>query len=90
MNIIPFDFNDNMVRVVEQENEFYFIAKDICDILGYEHITNALEKLEDDEHLTVKILQSGQSREMRAIAESGLYTLILKRLIYWSWKKGSL
>ncbi|MDD2651646.1 MAG: BRO family protein [Sulfurimonas sp.] len=78
MNITTFDFNDNMVRVVEQEKEFYFVAKDICDILGYEHITNVLEKLEDDEHLTVKILQSGQSREMRAVTESGLYTLILR------------
>jgi len=78
MNIIPFDFNDNMVRVVEQEAEFYFVAKDVCDILGYDNPTMALQKLDEDEHLTSKIFSSGQSRDMRAVTESGLYTLILR------------
>ena len=36
-------------------------ARDVCDVLGYEHITNTLDKLDEDE-LTVKNLQSGGQR----------------------------
>lgn len=77
--IIPFGYGDSLVRVVQTENgEPMWVAKDVCDILGYTHITNTLSKLDEDEKLTVKILQSGQDREMSVINESGLYTLILR------------
>lgn len=78
--IIPFNYGDNLIRVVNDETtgEPLWMAKDVCDVLGYTHITNTLSKLDNDEKLTVKILQSGQNREMMCVTESGLYTLILR------------
>ena len=77
MEIVGFDFKGQQIRTVEEDGEIYFVARDVCDVLGYEHITNTLDKLDEDE-LTVKNLQSGgQMREMKLVTESGLYTLIV-------------
>jgi hypothetical protein len=74
-----FTFRDHQVRAMQDEHgEPWFVAKDVCEILELEHTTNALNGLDDDE-LTVEKLQSGgQSREMKLISESGLYTLIIR------------
>ena len=37
-----FNFNENTIRVIGTYNEPWFIAKDICNILGLTNITNAL------------------------------------------------
>ena len=67
------------VRVLRDEaGEPWFVAKDVCDILGYADVEVALRKIEDDEKLTRKIYASGQLRKMWIINESGLFTLILR------------
>ena len=76
MNIIPFDFNDNMVRVVEQDNEFYFIAKDIATILDYSDAEAMTRKLDEDEVQNRQIVGFG-NRGVSCITESGLYSCIL-------------
>ncbi|HOV15391.1 MAG TPA: DUF1804 family protein [Spirochaetota bacterium] len=74
-----FDFNDHLVRMrVDENGNPWWIAKDVCDVLELEHITNTLSRLEEDEKLTVTILQSGQGRQMWVINESGLYNLIFQ------------
>lgn len=78
--IVTFQFSESkqQVRNILLENKPWFVAKDVCDVLGLEHTTNALKSLDDDEKLTVKLLQSGQHRNMWIISESGLYALILR------------
>jgi anti-repressor protein len=50
----------------------WWIARDICDVLGLDHITNALAKI-PEKHLSVIRLQSGgQEREMKTVDEPGL------------------
>ncbi len=73
-------FYDNLpVRMIQREDgQLWFVARDVCDILELDHITNALKGLDEDE-LTVEKLQSGgQDREMKLISESGLYTLVIR------------
>jgi len=42
-NIIPFKFNQNDVRVVTgKEGEFWFIAKDVAELLGYSNTRKAI------------------------------------------------
>ncbi len=44
--VTPFQFQDNSVRTILNENqELWFVAKDVCDILDLEHITHALKGL---------------------------------------------
>lgn len=77
-SVVPFYFQSHEVRTINIENNPWFVAKDVCDILGLEHITNALGRIPEN-HLTVIRLQSGgQMRDMKAVSEPGLYRLILR------------
>ncbi len=73
-----FTYNNNEVRTVERNGDIWFVAKDVCDVLGLGNVTEALRNLDDDE-LTSEILNSGgQGREMRLMSESGVYALVLR------------
>lgn len=74
-----FNFEESTpIRSLIKGGEPWFVAKDICDVLGLSNITEALRNLEDDE-LTSEILKSGnQGREMKLISESGLYALVIR------------
>lgn len=78
--IIPFDYGDNLIRVINDETtkEPLWVAKDICTALNLENVNRALSKLDDDEKLKLKILTSGQNRNMMCVNESGLYNLIFR------------
>jgi prophage antirepressor-like protein len=78
--IIPFDYGDNLIRVVKDEEtgEPLWIAKDVCTVLGLENVNRAVSKLDDDEKLKLKIFTSGQNRDTMFITESGLYNLIFR------------
>jgi len=73
-----FNYNDNQVRVMEVDGKLWFVAKDVCDVLGLADVTSALRTLDDDEKLIRKISGAGQSRDMATISESGLYALVLR------------
>lgn len=78
MNVQTFDFKGAGVRTVEIDGEIHFVAKDVCDALGYFEVQSTLDKLDEDEHLISKITSSGQARDMKLVTESGLYTLIIR------------
>lgn len=66
------------IRTVEINGEAYFVGKDVTDILGYKDSSDALKwHVDEDDKLTRCFTDSGQSREMHVINESGLYSLIL-------------
>ena len=58
----------------------WFVAKDVCDILGYSNVTKALnDHLDDDERSTLTIREGIRGNpNMNIINESGLYCLILR------------
>lgn len=73
-----FNYEDHDMRIIELDGEPRMVAKDVCDILGLNHITNALQGI-DSEDLTVTVIQSGgQKREMKLVNEAGFYDLVLK------------
>ncbi len=73
-----FEYETRQVRTVEKDGEVWFVAKDVCDILGLGNTTEALRSLEIDE-LSSKVLKSGgQNREMKLVSESGLYLLTFR------------
>ena len=77
--IVPFSYDGHQFRGFEDEHgEPWWVARDVCDILELDHISNALKCLDDDELAVTKIQSGGQLREMNLISESGLYTLILR------------
>ena len=68
------------IRIVEIDNEPYFVGKDVATVLGYSNTRDALSKRVDDEDKLdgVAICDSiGREQKSVVINESGLYSLIL-------------
>ena len=79
MNITPFAFGDNMVRVQKDEDgNPWFVAKDVCRVLGLGNVTESTKSLDDDERSSVILNTLGGDQEMNIISESGLYALIFR------------
>ncbi|MFK5920890.1 MAG: Bro-N domain-containing protein [Verrucomicrobiota bacterium] len=67
------------IRIVDQDGEPWFVAKDICDALNIKNPRDAIVSLDEDEKSTVGNTDGalgGPSRNV--ISESGLYSLILR------------
>ena len=66
------------VRIVEINNEPYFVGKDVVDILGYQNGSRDINThVDEEDRLKYQISTAGQLREQTIINESGLYALIL-------------
>lgn len=67
------------IRVLEKDNESWFIGKDVAEILGYERTAKAiLDHVEQEDKDVVPIQDSiGRMQNTAIINESGLYSLIL-------------
>lgn len=77
--IQTFNFNTASLRVLTDEhNEPWFIAKDVCDVLELNNVSQALARLDDDEKSSITLNDGTPGNPNRAIvSESGLYALIL-------------
>ena len=73
-----FNFEQSQVRIIEQNGEPWFVAKDVCDVLELSDVSMTTSKLDDDEKLVQKLFVSGQNRDVITVSESGLYTLIMR------------
>ena len=73
--IIPFCFESESVRVISKDDEPWFVAKDVCDVLGLTNPSMALESLDFDERAKFNL---GRQGDTNIISESGLYVLILR------------
>lgn len=80
-NNIPTIFNYGMasVRTVSQNDQVFFVASDICNILGISNVGNAVGRLDDDEVAIIRVADSiGRPAAVNGINESGLYNLIIR------------
>ena len=73
-----YNFQDNAVRSTQLDGEVWWIAKDVCSILGLSNPTKALRCVDADDLTLLKVRAGGQDRELNVINEAGLYTLILR------------
>lgn len=63
------------IRTVNVNGDPWFVAKDVCDILGVQNVTQSMQQLEDFERSMFNI---GRQGEVNIISESGFYTLVLR------------
>ncbi len=76
-----FNFNpaNQQIRVEVIKNEPWFVAKDVCDVLGIQNSRDSINKmLDDDEKGVAKIYTLGGTQDMTVVSESGLYNLIFR------------
>lgn len=69
-----FDFQGNKLRTLVINNQPWFVAKDVCEILEITNPTMALQRLDSDERAKFNL---GRQGETNIVNEPGLYTLIL-------------
>jgi anti-repressor protein len=73
-----FNFNGYELKVVIDDfNNPFFIAKDVCNILQIKNNRDALSRLDDDEKGVVLTDTPGGKQDVLCINESGLYSLVL-------------
>jgi hypothetical protein len=75
VSIIPFDFEEQAVRVIMRGEDPWFVAADICRVLEHSNTSMALKGLDEDEVTLSQI--EGNHRPTNLISESGLYALVL-------------
>jgi prophage antirepressor-like protein len=73
---VEFEFDTTLVRTIAKEGQAWFVAKDVCDILGIADPSMALSRLDEDEKGTTSVGTTAGPREMLTVNESGLYSLI--------------
>ncbi|GGI15396.1 antirepressor [Galliscardovia ingluviei] len=79
-----FTFNDSEVRIItDSKNDPWFVAKDVCIILGHTNPSVALAQLDEDEITKIdpKQFLGSENRSNQAvniISEAGLYKLIMR------------
>lgn len=82
-SLTQFVFNSQQVRIVSINNEPWFVAQDVCNILDLGNVSRALSRLDDDEIMDLDresiLTLSNDLNTVRlsAISESGLYSLTL-------------
>lgn len=62
------------IRTVMTNNELWFVASDICNALDIQNVTQAVQKLDDDERSMFNIGRQGNAN---CVNEYGLYNLVL-------------
>jgi prophage antirepressor-like protein len=74
---LVFDFRGQEVRTINQNDEPWFVAKDVCEILEIKNNRDAVGRLDSDEKDTVGSTDTmGRRQVLSIVNESGLYELI--------------
>jgi prophage antirepressor-like protein len=78
--LIPFNFENHTVRVIQDDNgEPLFVAKDVCDILGYSNDRDAVARHCQSKGVVKRdTLTEGGLQQLTYIGEGNLYRLIIK------------
>lgn len=69
-----FSFEGQEVRTVRSGQDIFFAAKDVCEVLEIKNVTQAIQRLDEDERSMFNIGRQGMTN---FVNETGLYSLIL-------------
>lgn len=78
IEVFNFSQEKALIRVQMVSGEPWFVAKDVCQVLGIEKYRDAVSRLDEDERESVLVDTLGGPQKMSAVSESGLYSLIFQ------------
>lgn len=78
VNSQSFMFNSTKIRAAIIDGEPWFVAKDVCNVLGLADVSMTLQGLDPDEKGTSNVCTPGGKQTMSTVNESGLYALVFK------------
>ena len=76
--IIPFDFEEQAVRVILRDDEPWFVAADVCRVLEIANSRDATGRLDEDEKGVASTDTLGGKQQVTIVSESGLYALVIR------------
>ena len=81
--LVPFFFDDHPMRIIDREGDPWFVARDVCDILELQNVSDALKNLDEDERMTLAVREGnhghrGGPRHLNIVNETGLFSLIFR------------
>lgn len=77
-HLIPLSFNNQAIRVSDQDGNPWFVANDVCAALGIKNPHRATAKLEPDEKGVTNLNSLGGAQDTVILSEAGVYTLALR------------
>lgn len=78
VEVFNFSQERTPIRVQVINNEPWFVAKDVCEVLEISNNRDAVSRLDDDEKATSVLPTQFGAKDMWLINESGLYSLIFQ------------
>jgi prophage antirepressor-like protein len=76
--LAPFAYQGSQVRVItDDQGEPWFVAADVCGVLGLGNSRQALTRLDPDEKGVISTDTLGGTQSLSTVNEFGLYSLIL-------------
>ena len=81
--LVLFQFQEQDVRTItDQDNNPWFVGKDVCEILEISKYRDMLEKMDDDEKRNIRVSTKtdtlGGHQDMICLNMEGVYELIFK------------
>ena len=73
-----FHFKGRQVRTIQLDGEPWFVAADVCDVLGLNNPSQALSYLDRDERRLITNEAWRTNGSMAVVSEPGLYSLVLR------------
>jgi prophage antirepressor-like protein len=74
-----FNYHGKDLRTFFQNDEIWFVAKDVCEILEISDTRKSVNLLDEDERNITPVMDAmGRRQETFIINEPGLYSLVLK------------
>lgn len=72
-----FNFDQQPIRVIEIDDEPWWVAADLCAILALANVTKAIQRLDDDQVTLTRIQGIGRG-PVNVVSESGMWMLVLR------------
>lgn len=66
------------VRTIAKDGEPWFVANDICKVLGHTNSRVAVAALDEDEKGVSKVYTLGGEQQMTVVNEAGMYQLVIR------------
>ena len=73
-----FHFKGRQVRTIQLDGDPWFVAADVCDVLGLSNPSQALSYLDRDERRLITNEAWRTNGNMAVVSEPGLYSLVLR------------
>lgn len=76
--LFSFKFEKDPVRIVEIDDDLWFVATDLAKVLGYKMAPHMVRMLDEDEVRIHNVDSNRGPREMSIVAESGMYVAVIR------------